>query len=199
MLFVELAIGIVLLAAFLHFRYTKRKHEQMNSIINKSMEANEEMIKTLAMGLYFRFKEDTEENLESYSSIFLKQSPISFESFVAEIIKTSRGGSIWVSPPSNDQGVDFEHTSDDGLYLGQVKCYQGNLSYEPIALIHSNMVKRNAIGGYVITTGSFTENARKYAQDLDIELINGVELVKEWLTSLRKSEKEINQSLHLKT
>ena len=191
MLIIELLIGILLLAAFLHFVYTKRKHEKINAFIYQYVESSEEMKRTLAMGLYLRFKKESEESPVNYSSIYLKGNPLLLESFVAEVVKSSRGGSIWVSPSSNDQGVDFEHTTDEGLFLGQVKCYQGDLSYEPIALIHSNMVKRAAIGGYVITTGSFTGNARKYAESLNIELITGVKLVEEWMKSLRQSEKEI--------
>lgn len=191
MLFLELVIGIILLAAFLHFRYTKRDNKIQNAFIDQILESTEEMKKTLAMGIYLRFKQERDESPVKYSSIYLKEGPIYFETFVAEIIKSSRGGSVWVSPASNDQGVDFEHTTEEGLYLGQVKCYQGDLSYESIALIHSNMVKTGAIGGYVITTGSFTENARKYGQNLDIELIDGIMLVEEWIASIRKSEEDL--------
>ena len=193
MLMLELFLGLCLLAAFLHFRSTKRKHENVSSLIDQYLTSNEEMKKTLAMGLYLRFKKDTEEKPVNYSSIFLKENPIAFETFVAETMKKSRCGSTWVSPPSNDEGIDFEHTTDKGLYLGQVKCYQGDLSFEPIALVHSNIVKRDAVGGYVITTGSFTENARQYARDLEIELISGVELVDEWLKGLKRSEEKMKK------
>lgn len=55
------------------------------------------------------------------------------------------------------------------------------------------MVKRGAIGGYVITTGSFTDSARRYARSLDIELINGVKLVEEWMASFRQEEEGIKK------
>lgn len=195
MLILEIVLGIILLFAYLYFRYTKRTHESLTLKIEKYLEANDEMKKTLAMGLYLRFKVENEEAPAKYSSIFMKEDPISFEYFAAEIFQASRGGSVWVSPASNDQGVDFEHNTENGLYLGQVKCHQGDLSYEPIALIHSNMVKRGAVGGYVITTGSFTENARKYAEGLDIELIDGVRLVEEWLDGLRRNKKKIERQI----
>lgn len=129
MFILELIIGIFLLGSFLHFRYSKRKHEELDLLINQHIDSSEEMKKTLTMGLYFRFKRETEENLVKYSRIYLKGDPITFETFVAEIIQSSRGGSVWVSPSSNDQGIDFEHTTSAGLYLGQVKCYEGDLSY----------------------------------------------------------------------
>lgn len=193
MLVLEIIIGLGLLAAFFHFHYTKRKHQRINSLIDRHIEENEEVKRMLAMGLYLRFKKESAEQPVNYSSIFIKGDPISFEHFVADIFQSSRGGFTWVSPHSNDYGVDFEHTTDEGLYLGQVKCYQGDLSFKPIALIHSNMVKREAVGGYVITTGSFTENARSYAQGLNIELIDGVKLVEEWLNSFGESEENIKK------
>jgi restriction system protein len=43
-----------------------------------------------------------------------------------------------------------------------------------IAILHSNIIKQGLQGGYVITTGDFTKNALRYAEELNIELINGV-------------------------
>jgi restriction system protein len=118
-----------------------------------------------------------------------------FESFVADVIQRSKGGSTWVSPSTGDFGVDFEYTTQEGLFLGQVKCYQGDLPFDPIALIHSNMVKKGAVGGYVITTGAFTSSARRYAEGLDIELIDGVKLVELWLAGTVMVEQEIKKIL----
>jgi restriction system protein len=98
------------------------------------------------------------------------------------------GGTATVTQSSGDYGVDIELTREDGLYLGQVKCYYYDLSYEPIALIHSQMAKQGAAGGFVVTTGSFTENALTYwhelkSQGVNIELIDGQTLVKYWVES----------------
>jgi restriction system protein len=71
-------------------------------------------------------------------------------------------------------------TREDGLYLGQVKCYYYDLSYEPIALVHSQIEKQGAAGGFVVTTGSFTENALTYWHELKID---GQTLVKYWVES----------------
>ncbi len=51
------------------------------------------------------------------------------------------------------------------------------------------MIKQDAVGGYVVTTGKFTHNAYTYAKGLGIELINGNQLVELWLKHLEtKSE-----------
>jgi restriction system protein len=195
MIIIEFLIALILVGAFVHFQITKRKNTYQLSILAHHIHTSIEMKITLAMGLYLRFKKENKENPLNYSSTYIKQDPKIFETFVAELIKKARGGSIWVSPFSGDFGVDFEHTTEDGLFLGQVKCYEGDLPFDPIALIHSNMVKRGATGGYVITTGAFTTAARKYSEGLGIELIDGVKLVEIWLDGLVNVEHEIKKLL----
>jgi restriction system protein len=190
MIIFEILIALVLAGAFVHFYLTKSRNNYQTSLLAHHIDSSEEMKRTLAMGLYLRFKKENVEN-STYSSIYIKQDPFMFESFAADVMEKSRGGSTWVLPASGDFGVDFEHTTKEGLFLGQVKCYQGDLPFDPIALIHSNMVKKGAIGGYVITTGSFTNSARKYAEGLNIELIDGIKLVELWLNRLVNMEQEI--------
>ncbi|KQL54492.1 restriction endonuclease [Heyndrickxia shackletonii] len=192
MITIEIAIAILLIIAYIHFRLTKRKVNYQNTLINNQLDHSTEMKKTLAMGLYLCFKKEEDEKI-NYSSLFIKQDPLSFEYFVAEIFERARGGKTWVSPPSGDFGVDFEHDREIGKYYGQVKCYKEDLDYKPIALVHSRIVKDNADGGYVITTGSFTRAAKEYAQELNIELIDGVKLVELWLEALENAEEEIEK------
>lgn len=191
----EIALGLVVLGAAIHFWVTKRRHEFQTSLITEQIEYSIEMKTTLAMGLYLRFckEKNNDEKPPKYSKIYIKQNPFEFENFCAQVLERYYSGSTWVRSASGDFGVEFEHRREDGLYLGQVKCYEGDLSYEPIALIHSNMVKEGAKGGYVITTGSFSENARKFADGLNIELIDGVRLVEYWLDGLKQTENVITQ------
>ncbi|MBP3962610.1 restriction endonuclease [Paenibacillus lignilyticus] len=65
-------------------------------------------------------------------------------------------------------------------------CYNYPVGFEPIAIIHSQMIKQKAAGGYVVTTSSFTQNAVDYAKGLNIELIGGQNLVELWIDSLEK-------------
>lgn len=195
MIYMEIVLAILLIMAFIKYLWSKRENEYQTSLLASHIQSSGELKKTLAMGLYLRFCKEQKESSPNYSEIYLKQNPIQFESFVAEIIEKTRGGTTWVTPPTGDFGVDFEHETEKGLFLGQVKCFQGDLSFEPIALIHSNMVKRGAVGGYVITTGGFTPAAYEYAKELNVELINGVKFVDSWLASLNNAEKEIKELL----
>ncbi|NOU99105.1 restriction endonuclease [Paenibacillus planticolens] len=72
------------------------------------------------------------------------------------------------------------------ITVGQIKCNADNnpVSFDPIAIIHSQMIKQNAKGGYVITTSTFTLNAKVYAEGLNIKLIEGRELIDLWVRSL---------------
>jgi len=187
----ELAFGIIVLIAAIHFWITKRQHEYKTMLITDQMEHSLEIKMTLAMGLYMRFCKEKDDKPPRYSKIYIKQNPLQFETFCAKVMEEKYGGTTWVSPASGDFGVDFEHRRDDGLYLGQVKCYEGDLPYDPIAKLHSNMVKSGAVGGYVITTGSFSDNARKFAEGLNIELIDGVKLVEYWIDGLKETENAI--------
>lgn len=193
MIIFEVLIALILAGAFVHFYLTKRKNNYQTALLAQHINASEEMKRTLAMGLYLRFRKEHPENPPHYSTTYIKEDPFMFESFVAEVIQKAKGGSTWVLPSSGDFGVDFEHETDEGLFLGQVKCYQGDLPFDPVALIHSNMVKKGAKGGYVITTGSFTRSAQKYAEDLNIELIDGVALVELWLNGLDNVEEKIKE------
>jgi len=195
MLVFEIAIGLILVIATIHFWITKQKHSFATSLIAKQMNSSEQMKRTLAMGLYYRFHDASKSKMhgaetsnEHLSSLFIRQTPLAFEAFVAEVMETALGGATWVSPPTNDYGVDFEHERQEELYLGQVKCFKNDVDFEPIALIHSNMIKRNAVGGYVITTSSFSKNAKEYAKGLNIELIDGIRLVEYWLEGLEETE-----------
>ncbi|MGP4074066.1 restriction endonuclease [Piscibacillus sp. B03] len=183
-----IVLQLVLIGVLMWF--LRKEQREKDAITAKQIERSDELKKTLAMGLAYRFNyprtrnEDDEIEFESGSNIFLKQTPLEFEDFVARIIKHQLGGNIYTTPESDDHGIDFEHYVDGELYLGQVNVYKENIGVGPIAVLHSNMIKSGAKGGYVITTSSFTDTAREYAKELDIDLIDGLNLVNYWLETM---------------
>ncbi|MBS4208082.1 restriction endonuclease [Bacillus sp. FJAT-50079] len=172
---------------------TKRKNKYNLDLISEQLCSSDELKKTLAMGLYLRFKQEDEE--VEYSSAFIKEDPLFFENFVADVFERVSGGRAWVLPPNGDYGVDFEYDTEEGKYLAQVKCQKDDLPFDPIALIHSNVVKRDAVGGYVITTGAFTSAAKRYADGLNVELIDGVKLVELWIEGLQENQEEVIKAI----
>ncbi|WBL16787.1 restriction endonuclease [Sutcliffiella sp. NC1] len=171
-------ILIVILLVFIIYQWRKNK-DSKELKVNKQYLSSNEFKSTLALGIYQRFCKENEE--KTYSSLFLKSNPLSFEDFVGDILKHKYGENMYVTKSTGDFGVDIEHGIGTDKVLGQVKCYKVDVGYEPIALIHSNMVKQGASKGYVVTTSDFTENARWYADGLNIDLITGTDLVEMWL------------------
>lgn len=188
---------LIIVVGNLAYLYYKRHKELTNlkEINFELLKNNEEIKRTLAYGLYFRF--NSSKTKEEYLSETSK-TPSDFEDFVAKVLENYYGGTTYNRGGSGDFGVDIEHEREnDEIYLGQVKCYNPDnyLPFETIALIHSNMVKENAKGGFVVTTSGFTEDAKKYNFSLNIELIDGTKLVEYWISGL---EKQMEQILALK-
>lgn len=159
------------------------KANHLNTVIASLTECNGEMKRTLLNGLVARFG-------KSVSDTDGDETPLDFERFVAKLWRMQYGGKTSVTRANADFGVDIEYREGEDLYLGQVKCYHpdNKVGYEPIAIIHSQMIKQGARGGFVVTTSDFTANAKKYAQGLGIELVNGPQLIELWAAAL-KAEK----------
>jgi len=172
-------LGLTVKLGLLYWK-KKKTFEEIETLNFQILKTNEEIKETLAIGLYHRFNKN-EGELEGE-----QQTPLEFEQFVADVMKKFYGGETFVTPASGDFGVDIEHNRVDGRYLGQVKCKANPIIYEPIALIHSNMIKYSAKGGFVVTTSRFTKPALDYKEGLGIELIDGIKLVDYWLQGLEK-------------
>jgi restriction system protein len=163
------------------------KTNHLYKVIANLVDCNRDMKNTLLQGLVARFQyQGLPDNEET---------PLDFERFVASILRLCRGGKTSVTRAKGDYGVDIEHWRDEDVYLGQVKCcpLENKVGFEPIAIIHSQMVKQGAKGGFVVTTSDFTPMAKKYAKGLEIELISGQELVNLWTESLTAEKQRIPQ------
>lgn len=185
-----IAVTILILINAGIYLYINKKNKLDAALLANKIESSVELKKTLAMGLYMRFNfphvksEDGNIHFEKSTDIFLKQLPYEFEDFVAYVMQKRIGGNVYITSGSGDFGVDFELDNQEGLFLGQAKAYKADVGYEPIATLHSNMIKQKATGGFLITTSSYTKAAREYASGLGIELIDGLTLVEYWLKSL---------------
>jgi len=159
------------------------KTNHLNTIIATLVDCNNDMKNTLLSGLVSRFS--SEESADNEDEITMD-----FERFIAKIFRMHYGGKTSITRANGDYGVSIEHRRDEELHLGRVICcaQEKQIGFEPIATIHSQMVKQNASSGFVVTTSDFTSNAKKYAKDLEIELVNGSKLVDLWTSSLRSQK-----------
>jgi restriction system protein len=83
----------------------------------------------------------------------------------------SRGGA--------DGGVDIVLSRGRDRYLVQCKQWKARrVGVEIIRELYGVMAAERAAGGYVVTSGVFSEEAKRFAEGTEIELIDGDELVK---------------------
>jgi restriction system protein len=84
---------------------------------------------------------------------------------------TSQGGK------GPDGGVDLVLRNKGETYLIQCKQWKAyKVGVLPVRELYGVMASRGAAGGYVVTSGKYTDEARKFANGLNIELIDGVQL-----------------------
>ncbi|PDZ02661.1 restriction endonuclease [Bacillus cereus] len=103
--------------------------------------------------------------------------PREFEYFVADFFRTL-GYTVQITSGSNDGGKDIILYKDNEMKFVEVKRYTKNSIGRPfIQKLHSAIVDADAVGGYFVTLSHFNKNARKYAANKNIELIDGDSLI----------------------
>lgn len=76
-----------------------------------------------------------------------------------------------------DGGFDLELTKRGEYYLVQCKHWRTpRVDVDTVREFHRVMAARHAVGGFVVTSGSFSNEAQKFAESREIELINGEQL-----------------------
>lgn len=104
--------------------------------------------------------------------------PTDFEEYCAELLR-SMGYRVRVTPKGRDGGYDLELERGGFRYIAECKCY------EPAASIGRPYLQKlegaNAVvraeGKVFITTARYSRDAREYARQTNIELIDGPVLV----------------------
>lgn len=78
-----------------------------------------------------------------------------------------------------DGGVDMVLSRDGGIYLVQCKQWRAfKVGVNIVRELRGVMSVRGAEGGFVVTSGVFTGDARRFARDANITLIDGAGLTK---------------------
>ena len=99
-----------------------------------------------------------------------------FERLVGQVFR-ERGFEVTQAPPGPDGGVDITLRKDGELHLVQCKRWRAQkVGVEIVRELYGVMSARGAAGGYVITSGTFTPEARRFAQGRNIDLWSGPEL-----------------------
>lgn len=102
--------------------------------------------------------------------------PSGFESWVQQLFR-SRGYFAHNTPDSNDHGVDLWVVSPQGeRAVVQCKRYRGVVGGVVIRELYGVMRHEGTPRGFLVTTGTISAPARRWAQGKPIELIDGARL-----------------------
>lgn len=99
-----------------------------------------------------------------------------FEHLVGEAFR-QRGFVANETPSGPDGGVDLELRRDGELHLVQCKRWRARqVGVEIVRELYGVMSARGAVGGYVVSSGTFSTEARRFAQGRNIEIWDGAKL-----------------------
>ncbi len=99
-----------------------------------------------------------------------------FEHLVGEAFR-QRGFVVAETPSGPDGGVDLELRRDGELHLVQCKRWRARqVGVEIVRELYGVMSARGAVGGYVVSSGTFSSEAKRFAQGRNIDLWDGVKL-----------------------
>ncbi|BCS51812.1 restriction endonuclease [Geobacter sp. SVR] len=76
-----------------------------------------------------------------------------------------------------DGGIDLVLRQKDEIYLVQCKQWKAyKVGVQPVREFYGVMASRGAAGGYFVTSGEYTADAKSFAQGCNVELIDGQKL-----------------------
>jgi len=116
---------------------------------------------------------------ESNPSDALDLDPAAFELHVTTLLQRM-GLTAVTTGRSGDGGVDIEarddHPVTGGRILVQCKRYSGSVGSPAVRDLLGAVTRARAMKGILISTGTFTREAVRFAEDSPITLIDGVQL-----------------------
>lgn len=122
-----------------------------------------------------------------------QQDGIEFEKICKNIL-IDHGFQVEMTQTTNDGGIDLIATRSDvfikGKYIIQCKCYTGSVGVPYVRDLYGVVTNERANKGILMTTGTFTEQAIKFASNKNLELIDGPhiqQLLNSTITSLPTS------------
>ena len=102
-----------------------------------------------------------------------------FEIVVGEYFRRQGYGVTDNGGGGADGGVDVVLHGDDGSHLVQCKHWRAlRVGVQPVRELYGVMAAHGAAGGFVVTSGEFTEDAVHFAGGLALTLINGKTLLR---------------------
>ncbi len=105
--------------------------------------------------------------------------PIAFEKYVGTLF-ARRGYRVEDTQASADEGIDLIVRQGRRMAVVQCKRYQGSVGQPVVRDLYGVMLHTGAVEAYLVTTGTVTAAARRWAEGKPIHLIDQHRLV-EWV------------------
>lgn len=97
-----------------------------------------------------------------------------FEALVGEFFRRQGYSVVQQGGAGPDGGVDVLLQKGSDRYLVQCKHWRAlRVGVQPVRELYGVMAARRVAGGFVVTSGEFTEEARRFAEGREIQLIEG--------------------------
>jgi restriction system protein len=110
-------------------------------------------------------------------SAFADMSWQDFERVVGEYFRRRGFNVAETGGGGADGGVDIALNRGSDRYLVQCKHWRAlRVGVEPVRELYGVIHARRSAGGFVVTSGSFTDEAKRFAEGREIELIDGAAL-----------------------
>lgn len=101
-----------------------------------------------------------------------------FEFLLSEWFKKQGYSTELTGGGGADGGIDIKLHKDNQLYLVQCKHYKAwKVSVNVVRELYGVMTAEKALGGFIVTSGRFTNEAYAFVQGKQIELVDGPKLV----------------------
>lgn len=134
-----------------------------------------------------------------------RMDPIEFERFTGQLFR-KMGFRVEDTQASADEGIDLILRRRGRMAVVQCKRYQGSVGQPVVRDLYGVMQHTNAAEAYLVTTGSVTRAARRWAEDKPIHLVDSHRLV-EWVrtgrllydkpSALRRSNRQLQYFIGL--
>lgn len=109
-----------------------------------------------------------------------------FELLVGEALRR-RGYAVQETGANGpDGGVDLIARKDGETYLVQCKQWRSVQVGVPVVReLYGAMAAEGAVGGFVVTSGTFTQPARAFASGRNVQLVDGA-VLRQWIAEMKK-------------
>jgi restriction system protein len=112
------------------------------------------------------------------SEVISKLSWQDFEFLLSEYFKKQGYATEITGGGGADGGIDIKLYKDGETYLVQCKHYKAwKVSVQTVREFFGIITAESAAGGYIVTSGKFTKEARSFAEGKKVTLLNGYDLV----------------------